>query len=115
MLEKLANSFTYIDLVCIDCGCFDQETSNYLVTAANSEYQMFTGGRRKDRVDVRLDRVEAFLNYLSLEERRENEEFELGIRDKDFFTSKILAEFKSDKARISASAAKQAQKRTGRP
>jgi len=115
MLEKLANSFTYIDLVCIDCGCFDQKTSNYLVTAANSEYQMFTGGRRKDRVDVRLDRVEAFLNYLSLEERRENEEFELGIRDKDFFTSKILAEFKSDKARISASAAKQAQKRTGRP
>lgn len=115
MIEKLANSFTYIDLVCIDCGCFDQETSNYLVTAANREYQMFTQGKRKDRVNVRLDRVENFLKYLSSEERRENEEFELGILEEDFFTSKILSDFQSDKAKISASAAKQAQKRAGRP
>ena len=115
VFEELSRSFTYIDLVCIDCGCFDQQVSNYLVAAANDEYKMFTSGKRRDRIDLRLDRVEQFLNYLRTEELRENEEFELGIPDKEYFTTRALSEFAAEKSQISASAARQAQKRGGRP
>ncbi len=38
MVEELAWNFTYLDLVCTDCGIYEEQVSNYLTEAAKEEY-----------------------------------------------------------------------------
>jgi hypothetical protein len=112
MLEQLAYLFSYIDLICIDCGVFDQEVSNYTSQAANEEYALFLRQERMDRVRVRLDRAEHFIRYLCDQERREREEYSLGVPDEELFTHKAVTTFEQEKTRVLASAARQASSRT---
>jgi hypothetical protein len=69
MFNALAYDFTYLDIVCTDCGVFSEEVSNYLIEAARQEYALFTHRDRVARVKVRLDRVEHFIHYLQEEEQ----------------------------------------------
>ena len=110
MQSEMAYYFAYLDLVCVDCGVFDQQTSNYLTEAANEEYNMFVQGSRKDRVGVRLDRVDAFIRYLHDEEKRENEYYKLGVPEADLFTYKASQSFQRERARVLASAQRQVNK-----
>jgi len=110
MYGELAYFFSYLDLVCTDCGIFDQQTSNYLVEAANEEYGMFLRGARQDRVGLRLGRVEQFINYLSREESRENDLYKLGIKPEEMLTHKAAQDFAQEKRRVLASAARQTTK-----
>ncbi|WP_458789587.1 hypothetical protein [Yoonia sp. MH D7] len=107
MLSDLAFSFTYLDLVCIDCNYFDEEACNSVVGLANEEYKLFSDRKRTDRVRVRLRRAEAFLKYLVEEEQREMEIFDLKIPDGESFGERLSALFEVEKLRILASAEKQ--------
>jgi hypothetical protein len=115
MLDELFFYFAYLDLVCVDCGTFDNQVSNHLVAAANDEYKLFTTGKRRERVTARLNRVEVFLKYLADEETRENVEFGLALGADDMFTTKASSEFALERKRVEVSAAKQAARRAGRP
>lgn len=107
MIRDLAYYFTYLDLICTDCGIFSEQTCNYLIEAAKKEYGLFNQGERVERVKVRLDRVGIFIEYLAEEEKREREEFSLNMAEHEMFTAKIRANFESEKIRVLRSAKRQ--------
>jgi GTPase SAR1 family protein len=111
MFNMLAFDFTYLDLICTDCGIFDQEASNYLSEAARVEYGHFIKHQSLKRVEIRLERVGRFNAYLSIEELREREIYSLGMPEAEMFTTRLLATFEAEKDRIMRSAEKQEYKR----
>lgn len=111
MIEDLAWDFTYLDLVCTDCGIYDEQVSNYLTEAAKEEYSLFLKGERVRRVEVRLARVEEFIKYLEVEETRERDQYSLGMPTEEMFTAKIRATFNREKSRVLRSAKRQTLRR----
>ncbi|MBB5217575.1 hypothetical protein [Parapusillimonas granuli] len=111
MIEELAWNFTYLDLICTDCGIYDEQISNYLTEAAKEEYSLFLRGERVERVKVRLARVEEFIKYLESDESRERELYSLGMPVEEMFTAKIRATFESEKSRVLRSAKRQTLRR----
>jgi hypothetical protein len=111
MFNMLGFDFTYLDLICTDCGIFDQEASNYLSEAARIEYGHFIKRHSLKRVEIRLERVERFNSYLRGEELREREMYSLGMPEAEMFTSRLLAMFEAEKSRILRSAKKQEMSR----
>lgn len=111
MLTELAFTFTYLDLICVDCNYFDEEACNSITQFANEEYRLFSGQRRTERVKVRLDRTEAFISYLCKEETREAEIFGLSIPEGESFGEKLSSSFQVEKDRVLASAERQKYKR----
>ena len=109
MVSELAYYFSYLDLICTDCGIFDEAVSNYLVEAARREYNYFTRGQRLERVKIRLERVDHFIKYLHAEELRERELYSLGMPEAEMFTHKSLSAFESERTRVLSSAEKQGQ------
>jgi hypothetical protein len=114
MFNMLGFDFTYLDLVCTDCGIFDQEVSNYLSEAARVEYGYFNKGNRLKRVEIRLERVGRFNAYLRNEESREREMYSLGMPEAEMFTSRLLATFEVEKGRIMRSAEQQVHRKRSR-
>ncbi|MFJ2480328.1 hypothetical protein ACIOWE_08640 [Pseudomonas sp. NPDC087598] len=110
MLNELAYYFTYLDLVCTDCGIYDETVSNYLTEAARKEYGHFIKGERMERVGVRLERVEEFLKYIENEENRERETHSLGMPKEEMFTFKASESFREEKKRVLKSAKRQSFK-----
>lgn len=106
-VSELAFNFTYLDLVCTDCGIFAETVSNYLVEAARKEYGFFTKGQRMQRVEIRIDRVQQFIDYLAKEEQRERDIYSLGMPESEMFTYKCRATFEAEQVRVLASARKQ--------
>jgi len=107
MLSMLGFHFTYLDLICTDCGIFDQQVSNYLSEAARIEYGHFIKHDRAKRVQIRLERVDRFCEYLKAEETRERQTYSLGMPEDEMFTTRLLATFEEEKIRITKSAKKQ--------
>ncbi|ELQ3329672.1 TPA: type I restriction enzyme HsdR N-terminal domain-containing protein [Pseudomonas aeruginosa] len=107
MLNDLAYYFTYLDLICTDCGIFNETTSNYLTEAAKTEYNHFLKGNRLERVKVRLERVKEFLEYIRSEELREKELYSLGMPDEEMFTSKAMLSFTKESTKVMRSAKRQ--------
>jgi energy-coupling factor transporter ATP-binding protein EcfA2 len=107
MLNELAYYFTYLDLICTDCGIFEERTSNYLTEAAKKEYGYFIKGERLERIGVRLERVGEFLKYISAEEMREKEIHSLGMPENEMFTAKASLSFEKERRRVLKSAKKQ--------
>lgn len=114
MIEELAFYFTYLDLICTDCGMYVEKTSNYLCEAARQEYSLFSKGDRLERVKVRLERAEHFIDYLCDEENREKELYSLEMPETEMFTYKIKASFAVEKVRVMKSARKQKSKNESR-
>ncbi|MCP3025277.1 AAA family ATPase [Cupriavidus basilensis] len=114
MFGDLAYYFTYLDLICTDCGIFSEITSNYLTEAARKEYQFFTRGERVERVKVRLERVENFIKYMKEEELREREMYSLGMPEEEMFSTKAETSFAAEKTRVLRSARKQSFKQQPR-
>lgn len=114
MIEELAFYFTYLDLICTDCGMFVEKTSNYLCEAARKEYRLFSKGDRLERVKVRLERAEHFIEYLCEEESREKELYSLEMPESEMFTYKIKDNFKNEKVRVMKSAKRQQSKKDSR-
>lgn len=114
MIEELAFYFTYLDLICTDCGMYVEKTSNYLCEAARKEYSLFSKGDRLERVKVRLERAEHFIDYLGEEENREKELYSLDMPESEMFTYKIKASFEVEKVRVLKSASRQKPKKVNR-
>lgn len=109
--QDLAFYFTYLDLICTDCGIFDLQVSNYLAEAAKTEYSYFTKHEKVERIKVRLDRVERFLNYLFSEEKLERETYSLGMPIEEMFSFRAIQDFTKEKVEILRSATKQPRAR----
>jgi hypothetical protein len=114
MLNMLGFDFTYLDLICTDCGIFDQEVSNYLSEAARVEYGHFIKHQTLKRVETRLERVERFDTYLRNEESRERDMYSLGMPEVEMFTTRLLATFEVEKERIKRSAKQQIRRKNSR-
>lgn len=100
--EHLSLFFTYLDLVCMDCGIFEESTANFLIQSATNDYHLFLGYRKYDRVLERLKRVKTFIKYLSHEEKREVLLYSLSKTD--LFTERLNKNFFEEEQRIIASA-----------
>ena len=111
MVRDLAAYFTYLDLVCTDCGIFTEEVSNYLVDAARQEFDLFLRGERLERVNIRLDRVKKFIDYLSMEEARERDYYSLGMKEEDMFTYTLSRAFDEEKRAVLKSAKRNSAQR----
>lgn len=114
MIDELAFYFTYLDLTCTDCGMYVEKTSNYLCEAARKEYSLFSKGDRLERVKVRLERAEHFIEYLREEESREKELYSLEMPESDMFTYKVKANFEVEKVKVMKSAKRQKSKKESR-
>lgn len=101
--DFLAFNFAYIDLVCIDCGIFDEELNNYLSKSANEELKLKNSKKIVERMKLRIERVEKFLLYLEQQEQDEAEAFNLDSSEINF-SSKIKAAFLNEKERVLSSA-----------
>lgn len=113
MLNDLAKYFTYLDLVCTDCGIYSQSDSNYLIEAARQEYALFMKGDRVERVRVRLDRVDKFIAYLEYEEAQERDLYSLGMPTDEMFTYSARQSFDVERRRVLRSARRQPGQRSG--
>lgn len=98
--DELAYYFSYLDLICTDCGIFSQPIAGYLTEAAVREYRHFMRRERSDRVQVRLNRVEKFIEYLCEEEKREREMYSLGMPEEEMFSYKAHQGFDVEKTRV---------------
>lgn len=103
MLDTLAFDFTYLDLISLDCGNFDEALANFMIKSANREVELYYDKKFFERIHVRLNRVDKFIEYL---EKQENKEFEeLGFGDEEMrFAKKIREKFEIKKKQILRSA-----------
>ncbi len=74
-LTFLTNSFSYLDLVYIDTPLNDENIFNELINLTRAVDVLSDDERnRKQKLELRFERVRLFLNYLFTEENREREQ-----------------------------------------
>jgi len=110
LLRDLSQYFTYLELISVDCAISSEQTSNTLMTLANQEYDLWAAGlddsaRRIKRVEKRLEKAQAFITYLGVEEKREIDTY--GITQWTPLVPPIAARFETEKQEVARSAAKQ--------
>ncbi|MDI7230082.1 AAA family ATPase [Leptospira santarosai] len=74
MLNQLVNSFVYCDLVSLETGLGNQSLANEFVSMAHTEVKHFENNEILKRLEVRVNRVKLFADYLLEEEKQEMEE-----------------------------------------
>ncbi|MFN8269479.1 MAG: hypothetical protein U0U33_04365 [Chitinophagaceae bacterium] len=79
--NTLAFNFTYIDLVCLDSGVFNEELSNYLTKSGNEESKLKQANNILDRMDMRLERADKYITYLEEQEEEEFLQFNLDTNE----------------------------------
>lgn len=105
MYEFLCFDFSYIDLICLDCGNYKEELSNYLIESASKELKFKHAGKMKDRIELRLERANIFVNYLLEQEQEEAHELNLLPEDVKYAV-KLAENFVIESERVRTSAAK---------
>ncbi len=105
IFDYLAFNFSYLDLVCLDCGIYNEELNNYLVISANSELKFKQSNKIMDRMRLRIERTEKFIKYLEEQELDEIEAFNLDSNEIRF-SSKMKVAFEIEKEKVIASAKK---------
>ncbi len=103
MLKELSSKFTYIDLVCTDCGTSLESVANTLAEFANTELKMFFNREKFNRVLKRIAKAETFIDYLIDEELKEVAYYKLGP-EIPLFASKIRNKFMEEKTTVLNSA-----------
>lgn len=103
-LSDLYKAFTYVDLVCTDCGMRSESHCNGLVILANTEVQLFNERRRFERVKRRLEKMDLFVSYLAQEEEREITYYSLSAEYE--FIPEMIVSWNIEKPRVFASANK---------
>ncbi|MBX2906931.1 MAG: hypothetical protein KF744_12885 [Taibaiella sp.] len=71
IFEFLVYNFAYVDLVSLDTGLFDESLHNYFVKSAAQETDLYFNGDFMSRIELRIERVNRFIEYLSANERQE--------------------------------------------
>jgi len=80
--DVLAHDFSYLDLVCLDCGIHDEGVSHSLSIYGNRDLELFLNGKKRERITARVEKVRVFLTYLAKDEAIEREIYGLGASDK---------------------------------
>jgi hypothetical protein len=103
MLEELAFDFTFLDLICLDCGIFDEGLNNFLINSGNRELELYHEKKFFERINVRINKVDRFIDYLEKQEEKEHED--LGLGDNEVkFSKKMRQEFELEKRVVLKSA-----------
>jgi len=104
-LEKLAHSFTYLDLISTDCHFYDEGTSASIARSANEEFELFDHGQRGYRMIRRVQKTNQFLDYLKQQEAEEGALF--GVPEQLLVTSFIDDKYRGDILTLKKSALRQ--------
>lgn len=102
-LCELNLHFTYLDLVCVDCGLFNEELANSIILSSNDEIKLFLGYDKKSRLLKRISKVRKFISYLAKVESTERNDYGLTI-EQSCFSEKIAEAFKIEIAGVLKSA-----------
>lgn len=100
--RELITFFTYIELVSTDCGVRQESVANQLAALTNEEVALLNQRKKYERVQRRLQKAKAFLDYLEGEEIRELEYF--GTPDADRFVDVIQRAFAKEREEVTKSA-----------
>ena len=72
LAETLCHNFSYLELVCLDCGVHSEPTANDLARCGNDDLSYFFSSKKKERMEIRVTRVRTFVDYLAKEEKLEH-------------------------------------------
>lgn len=111
VLNEMSKYFTYLELVCTDCGIFKEEVANSLYNIANSEFRYFKSYDKRKRLEKRLEKVNIFLSYLVEEEKKESEKYNLIFDSSTSFSMIITSYFDNEKISISENAEKNIERK----
>ena len=103
VFDTLAFNFAYLDLVSLDCGVFKEELSSYLSKSGNTESKFKQDNNIIDRMQLRIERVEHFIEYLEEQEAEEFDHFNLDATEIKF-AQKMRSAFDEEKNRVIESA-----------
>jgi len=106
---ELAKNFVYLDIVCSDCRVYSETLSNTISAACNDELELFIKKNPMERINMRIGKVESFIEYLIEEENREFLQYNL---HSDYYkiANSICSSFSEQKDVILKSARKNAEK-----
>lgn len=101
--EYLAFNFAYVDLVCLDCGLFDESVNNSFVRSAGKELRHYYDRDFMSRIELRIKRVREYISYLKAVEMQEF--IDLGLEPTETkYTQKLEEEIESAIVKIKRSA-----------
>ena len=104
-LDVLAHNFSYLDLICLDCGIHNQNVADSLAQLGNRDRDLFLNFRKRERITARVEKVRLFLEYLEREEDIEREIFTLDAADRRIMES-LRKSYDLDEQRVVRSANK---------
>jgi hypothetical protein len=104
VLESLCSTFTYLELVSLDCGLSDEAMFHSFCTAAAKERALGTAADKKARLVSRIERARNFVSYLEKEEQLEMERFMLA--ESDMIAPKVRGKLEADLKKVEQSAKK---------
>lgn len=102
MHDFLCQGFAYLDLVSLDTGLSSESLYNEFCEAAVAERNFGAAGDKLKRLASRMRRAKLFVQYLTDEEEREVQEYQLPTTDR--ITPGITEYFAKDAQRVEASA-----------
>jgi hypothetical protein len=101
--DVLAHNFSYLDLICLDCGIHNEGVSNTLALLGNADRDLFLASHKRERITARIKRVRTFLDYLTKEEAIEREVYNLDTTDRIIMES-LRSMYDMDERRVLKSA-----------
>jgi hypothetical protein len=105
LFEFLCFDFSYLDLICLDCGNYKEELNIYLIESASKELKLKNAGKMMQRINLRLDRTKKFVDYLAQQEAEEAIELNLDLHEIKY-ADKLVSAFELEKERVLESANK---------
>jgi len=115
VLNDMSKFFTYLELVCTDCGIYNEQTANEFYIIANKEYRYFKAYDKQNRLEQRLAKVDIFLLYLIEEEKYESNIYNLVFDESTSFSKMFKLQFDKEKIYILKNAEKNIQKNQKEP
>jgi hypothetical protein len=103
LFDFLCFEFSYLDLICLDCGNYKEELNNFLVESASKELKFKNSGKMMERITLRLERTERFIKYLKEQEIEEANELNLQPHEVKF-SDKLADSFTIERERVIISA-----------
>ena len=101
--DVLVHDFSYLDLVCLDCGVHNEGVAHALANLGNADRDLFLGSRKRERITARITKVRTFLDYLANEEAIEREVYSLDAADRIIMES-LRSMYDVDERRVVKSA-----------
>ena len=103
LLNELPHNFSYLDLVCLDCGVHDKGVADSLADLGNKDRDLFLESKKLERINVRIEKVRYFLDYLAREENIERDICGLDSQDAKIMPD-LRAQYAEDEKRVLKSA-----------